>query len=124
MGGLHGRYPGGPSRRNVDGPAESPREKPRLATVSEIEGRLARGTRRHKRKARRKRLVWGLVFSLVVSGSVGAYLGFASHRTDSELAEEMRQSRAPVKADLETQADRLINEMWKSEALERPPRLH
>ena len=116
--------PRGPSRRRVDGPAESPREKPKLATVSEIEGRLARGTRRHKRRARRTRLVWGLVLSLVVSCSVGAYLGFASHRADSELAEELRQTRAPVKADLESQADRLINEMWKSEALEKPWRLH
>jgi hypothetical protein len=99
-------------------------EKIRLATVSEIEGRWARGSQRFRRKARRKRVIWGLVLSVLISGTVGVYLGYSSHRTDAELADELRQARTPVPSDLESQADRLINEMWKSEALEKTPRIH
>ena len=120
---LRGRYPGGPSRRGVDDPDKPPRGKVRLATVSEIEGRAAAVSQHRKQKARKKRLLMGLIFSVVVSGSVGAYLGYSSHRTDAELAKELSQDRRAPEMDIEKQADRLINEMWKSEALEKPPRI-
>lgn len=120
---LRGRYPGGPSRKGVDDPDYSPRRNVRLATVSEIEGRAVAGSEHRKKKARKKRLVRGLVFSVLLSGAVGAYLGFSSHRTDAEVAEELTQERDAPGTDLEKQADRLINEMWKSEALEKPPRI-
>ena len=65
----------------------------------------------------------GLVFSILLSGMVGAYLGFSSHRTDAELAAEMAQKAEGPEMDVQKQADRLINEMWKSEALEKTPRI-
>jgi len=123
MSGSIGRYPGGPSRKGVDDADPTPKRKVRLSTVSEIEGMAAAGAEQRKRKARKKRLLRGLIFSVIVSGTVGAYLGFSSHRTDAELAEELNHDREAPEMDLQKQADRLINEMWKSEALEKPPRI-
>lgn len=120
---LRGRYPGGPTRRGTDDPNFSPRGKVHLSTVSEIENRSTAWSEDHKQRARRKRLVKGLVLSVIVSGAIGAYLGFSSHRTDAELAGEMAQRTTGPEGDLQKQADRLINEMWKSEALEKSPRI-
>jgi hypothetical protein len=120
---MRGRYPGGPSRGGHVDPDVAPTGKVRLASVSEIEAQAAAGSRHRKRKARKRRLIKGLVVSLIVSGTLGAYLGYSSHRTDAELAEELSGNRDAPEMDLEKQADRLINEMWKSEALEKPPRI-
>jgi hypothetical protein len=74
-----------------------------------------------KQRARHKRLAVGFFFSLIVAVAVGGYIGISSHRTEEEVAREMEGEAGPGKADMEKQMDRLIDEMWKSEALEKGP---
>lgn len=119
---MRGRYPGGPSRRQPgeeDGPS-GPR--PKLATVEEIEARAATGSRVHRHRMRRRRILLGFFLSLILAGAFGIWLGFQSHRTDEELAREMSERASGTEFELDKQADRLINEMWKAEALEKLPR--
>ena len=116
---LRGRYPGGPSRRNVDEESSAPRRKVKLDSVEEIEARAARGSVARKEQRRRKRLAIGVFVSVAVAGGVGIWLGFQSHRSDEEIAQELRGQARGQEFDLNKQADRLISEMWKTEALEK-----
>lgn len=118
---MPGRYPGGPTRAGSESrEAEEPR-KVRLATVQEFETRVTSSSMKMKKKARHRRLVVGFFFSLIVAVVVGSYIGISSHRTEEEVAREMEGEAPPSKADMEKQMDRLIDEMWKSEALEKGP---
>ncbi len=120
---LRGRYPGGPTRKGLDDGGLATRGKVHLSTVAELEDRTTTLSQESRRRVRRKRFLRGVVFSVIVSSAVGAYLGFSSHRTDAELADEMARQTTGPELDLQKQADRLINEMWKSEALEKSPRI-
>jgi type VI protein secretion system component VasK len=105
----------------VDEESSAPRRKVKLDSVEEIEARAAKGSQARKEQRRRKRLAIGVVVSVAVAGSVGVWLGFQSHRTDEEIAQEMRGQARGQEFDLNKQADRLISEMWKTEALEKIP---
>lgn len=120
---IRGRYPGGPSRQR-DPEDDTPRKgKVRLSSVEEIEGRAAAGSQARRTQARRKRLLVGLFLSLSAALALGGYLGFSSHRSASEIANEMEGQTEVGKSDLDRQMDRMIDEMWKSEALEKKPRI-
>ncbi len=118
---LHGRYPGGPSRK--PDPNQPARRKANLSSVEAFEARAAASTREHTRRARRKRLYMGISISVLLAVALGGYLGFSSHRSHEELAREMEGVRSQGKTELDRQMDRLIDEMWKSEALEKTPRV-
>ena len=119
---IHGRYPGGPSRGG-EGEAEPARgESQSLPTVEELEGRASQGSQRRKAIRRRRRAIVALVASLAVAGGVGLWIGLGSHRTDEEMAQEMEVEVESPGFDLEKQTDRIIDEIWKTEALERIPR--
>lgn len=120
---MQGRYPGGPSRRDPEDSETSRREDVHLTSVEEFESRLVRGSQRHRARKRKKRLALGVLFSLIVAAVVGGYIGFSTHRTDTELAREMDEQNRLSKGDLEQQMNRLIDEMWKSEALEKVPNI-
>ncbi len=99
----------------------SPRRKVRLDSVETIEARAAAGAQARRRKQRKRRLALGIVFSIAVAAAIGGWLGLQSHRTDQEIAEGIRGQARGVEFDLNKQADRLINEIWKTEALEKLP---
>ena len=118
---MRGRYPGGPSRRTDSDEPPPGRGRVHLSTVEEIESRAAAGSQQRKGKTRRRRLFIGLFLSLAAALALGGYLGFSSHRTAAELVQEMEGPGGEGKSDLDAQVDRLIDEMWKSEALEKGP---
>lgn len=119
---LRGRYPGGPSRNPSDDDALQPRPRRELPTVEEIEARAAAGSQLFRFRRRRRRVAFGLALSVLLSAVVGIWLGWQSHRTDQELARELRKQAVEADFDLNREADRLINEIWKTEALEKRPR--
>lgn len=119
---ISGRYPGGPSRKYPPEKEGRPREKVHLPSVSEIESRVSAGKLRRNAEARRKRVAKGVVVFMAVAGVIGLWLGFESHRTEEEIAQREREEATPAPVlDLNMQADRLINEIWKTEALEKIP---
>jgi len=122
MSGLRGRYPGGPSRR-ADPDDDTPhRGKVHLASVAEIEAKAAAGALHRRGQSRKKRLYIGLTVSVALALALGGYIGFSSHRTADELVQEMEGAATKAgKSDLDRQMDRMIDEMWKSEALEKGP---
>lgn len=63
----------------------------------------------------------GFACALLAAGGVGGYVGLSAHTTPEQLAEEER-SKAQAPGELSDQANRLINELWKMEDLERAPR--
>jgi hypothetical protein len=92
-----------------------------LTSVEQIE--THRGARElHSRGLqRRKRLLIGLVVSILVAGGGGFWIGLRSHRSAQELAEEQR-AQAEAEFNLKRESNRLINELWKMEDLERAGR--
>ena len=119
---MRGRYPGGPSRRTDPDDATPRRGKVHLATVEELEARAAEGSQARKGQSKRRRILVGVVVSVALALALGGYLGFSSHRTGEELASEMEGAQEQVeKSDMDRQMDRLIDEMWKTEALEKGP---
>ena len=119
---LRGRYPGGPSRRNTSDDNAPRRGKVHLASVEEIEAQAAAGAMQRKVTSRRKRIFIGLSISVAIALVLGGYIGFSSHRTADELIQEMNGTSAQAgKSDMDRQMDRMIDEMWKSEALEKGP---
>ena len=90
--------------------------------MEEIETRAAAGLQRRKGQSRKKRVFIGLSISVAAALALGGYLGLSSHRSASELIQEMEGTAADAeKTDMDRQVDRLIDEMWKSEALEKGP---
>jgi hypothetical protein len=90
--------------------------------VEEIEARAARDSQAQREHRRRRRLIFGVFVSVVLALALGGYLGLSSHRTGEEMAREMEGAQEEAgKSDIDRQMDRLIDEMWKSEALEKGP---
>lgn len=121
MGQISGRYPGGPTRDRPQVDKKAAKGLDDLATVEEIEARRERDTTRIRVRRRRRRMVFGVVVCVVVAGGAGIWIGLRSHRTAEEIAAERRQ-QAAEEFDLRRTSDRLINELWKMEDLERQVR--
>ena len=75
--------------------------------------------RARTKKLRKRRLLIGLVTFLVVGVGMGAYIGLQSRKTAEELAEQEAEGS---EVDIKKEADRLLNELWRMEDLERAPR--
>ncbi len=116
---FSGGYPGGPRRHaEKEESGEPPGFEIRHGESIEASA-MTRALSRSKRR-RRRRLVIGLLTSLLLASSVGVYVGIrGNRRTAEELAQEQMMDGRTV---LEQEADRLINELWKMEGLERAPR--
>ena len=118
MSGITGGYPGGPPRHDPErGTADS--DGPELRGGESVEASMADHAVRRKKKRRERRLVIGLVASLIVAAGVGTYLGLQSKKTAEELAQLEREKS---ESDDDKDLDRLLNELWKMEDLERAPR--
>ena len=114
-----GGYPGGP-RRHAE--KEEAGELPgfEIHDGESIEASAMTRALGRSRRQRTRRIVMGLLTSLLLSSSVGAYIGTRGNRkTAEQLAQEQMKDGRTV---LEQETSRLINELWKMEALERAPR--
>ena len=118
---ISGSYPGGPSRDRSEVDKRADKRLNDLASVEQIETRRGTDEVRTRGRRRRKRLIIGLVVSILVAGSGGVFIGLQSHRTAEELAAEQR-AQAEAEFNLRRESDRLINELWKMEDLERAGR--
>ena len=123
MSGISGGYPGGPPRHGQEdeGPDHDRPEmqKRELRGGESVEASVAGHAARRKKKRRNRRLVIGLVTSLIAAAGVGAYVGLQNRKTAEDLAQQEINER---ETDLEKEADRLLNELWKMEDLERTRR--
>ena len=118
MSGITGSYPGGPRRHGQEEEAgQDPQAE--IRDGESIEASIAARRTGRTKKRRNRRLVIGLVTSFIAAAGVGAYFGMRSITTAEDLAqEEMKEGEM----DLKKQSDRLINELWKMEDLERARR--
>ena len=119
LNGFGGGYPGGP-RRHAE--KEQAGELPgfEIQDGESIEASAMSRSLGRSKKQRTRRLMIGLLTSLLLASSVGAYVGIrGTRKTAEELAE---QQMTDGRTALEQEASRLINELWKMEELERAPR--
>ena len=117
---ISGSYPGGPKKQTL----RSKKESERHATIpgaSDLE-RWARHARVEiQRRKRARRIKVGFACALLAAGGVGGYVGLSTHTTPEQLAEEER-AKVQNSSEFSDQANRLLNELWKMEDLERAPR--
>lgn len=117
--GFGGGYPGGPRRHAEKEEAGEPRGFEIRDGESFEASAMTRALGRSKRH-RRRRLMIGLLTSILLASAVGAYIGLRGNRRGAEeLAQEQILDGRTV---LEQEVNRLINELWKMENLERAPR--
>ena len=117
MSGITGSYPGGPRRHDSEGrtaDSDAPELRGGESVERSVAGRVARG----KRKRRNRRLVIGFVTSFIAAAGVGAYVGLQSKTTAEDLAQHEMQEEL----DLSGEVDRVLNELWKMEDLDRATR--
>lgn len=115
---IRGYYPGGPGREpRRDAPGE------RLVDVAT---RWSRGTEqvvRARGVRRRRRLAGGFALILLAAVTLGGWLGVRSHASAEEVAREAEAAAVPDTPDarVRQEADRVLQELWRMEALERSP---
>ncbi len=114
---IGGSYPGGPSRKE-EGRAGDGGRRPDLTRAEDIEARAQDGHRARVRKRRRKRVAVGFVVAVVVAAAAGFWMGVESHRTADEIAAEEEQ-RQRSGFDFGAESDRLLQQLWLMEDLER-----
>lgn len=112
---IRGSFPGGPSR---EAPPEKRTRAPQLQRVEDIEAGLAKRSVSRKRRARRRRVVWGFLFSALVAGGVGVLLGVRSHATAEEQQAELRARSRPQEFDISSELNRTLMELWRMEDIE------
>lgn len=114
---MRGTFPGGP-RKSV---AAAERTAPaRLGRVQQIEEQAARRYTRRGSRQRRKRLLYGFLSAVVVSGGVGMYMGLQSHTTLEEVrANEAAAAAGPAgSGELSSVLNKAMMELWKVEDVE------
>ncbi len=112
---IRGSWPGGPRR---DGEPQERTRPPQLQRVEEIEARSASRLLRVRRGARTKRLVLGVAFFSVIALAFGWVLGLRSHTTLEEMQSAQSQQRAARDADMTSEINRVMLELWKMEDVE------
>ncbi len=117
---LRRPYPGIPMVNCVAGAAS--RNDPRLSYWAGPDSSCGEGgdpLRRRRRRRRIRRSLICIAAMVLLAFGVGTAVGFECHRTEEELAREIEgqsPSRIPV---FKREVDRLISEMWKTEAVDR-----
>ncbi|MBI4539329.1 MAG: hypothetical protein HY704_07470 [Gemmatimonadetes bacterium] len=113
---IRGPYPGGPRR-----PAEGePGHPVVLEGGEEVEARLKEGARQRHERRKRKRILAALVAVVLVALGVGTWLGIRSYRSAREIASEKQRAEEGRRL-IEQERQRILQELWRMEALERAP---
>ena len=119
---ILGAYPGGPTRPDQLEQVES-NEAPRaLRRGEDHERRAGLRSRSERIKSRRVRVVLGVGATLIVSAAAGIYWGFSASRNSDEALERARVRVNRSEVDVSREMDRLIEELWKMEDMDRMPR--
>ncbi len=132
---ISGAYPGGHTGEDGLGQAESD-EPPRAILSAEDHARMAdRRSQNDKLRSRRARRALGVSAALVLSAAAGISWGVISAARASDemvewedggmtlpMAERKDGGRTRPEDQLSRELDRLVNELWKMEELERLPR--
>lgn len=109
-----GMYPGGPTRKR----GESAPERPfRTTPVERMEEAEAVRTVHRRRKARRRRIMWGFLACLVAAGALGLYLGMRTQPSPAEATAEMQESRDRDRM-ISSEVNRALLELWRMEEVE------
>jgi len=95
---LTGGYPGGPPRHDPQGQGADS-DGPELRDGEAVEASSAARVTRTRKKRRNRRLLIGLVTSLMAAASVGVYFGIQNSKTVEDLTQEQMQETG--EADLE-----------------------
>jgi len=113
---MRGTFPGGP-RKSV---AAAERTAPARLGCVQIEEQAARRYTRRGSRQRRKRLLYGFLSAVVVSGGVGMYMGLQSHTTLEEVrAKEAAAAAGPAgSGELSSVLNKAMMELWKVEDVE------
>lgn len=111
---ITGSFPGGPTRKDTSPQREGP---PRTARVEELEAARATRAVHIRQRARRRRVVWGFVLSLLIAGGVGLALGLGSHTTAEDISAQAQQTRAKD-LDISKEVNRTLLELWRMEEVE------
>ncbi len=119
---FSGAYPGGPTRREPLGQAESKEALPAIRCGEDNEWRAGLRGQEGRLKSRRVRAVLGVGTTLLISAAAGIYWGFSAARASDELAENARVMVDRPDVDVSREMDRLIDELWKMDELDRAPR--
>lgn len=119
---ITGAYPGGPTR-GVKRGGEDSSQAARTIRGGEDHARSAR-LREHEHRIRRRRIrvVIGVGATLLISAAAGVFLGLSTTRhAEKALLQEAQSVNSPDDV-ISRELDRLIDELWRMEELERVPR--
>lgn len=119
---ISGAYPGGPTRREQFGQAESNDPPRELRSGEDRERRADRRAENDRLRSRKIRTVLGVGAALLFSGATGIFWGLRTARASEELLENAQVRANGPEVDISREMDRLINELWKMEELDRAPR--
>ena len=116
---ISGSFPGGPRKQVA---AAERTEAPRLSRVEDL---VARFTGQHLRRAqdrRRRRLLYGVLASVAISGATGVYLGLRNRTSLEEARAQMAAQQAAETGgdtgELSSEVNRAMLELWKMEEVE------
>ena len=113
---MRGTFPGGPRKSVVATERNAPT---RLASVQQIEEQAARSYTRRGSGKRRKRLFFGFLSAVVVSGALGLYMGLQSHTTLEEVrAAEAAAAKRPAAGEFSNELNKAMAEHWRMEDVE------
>ena len=116
---ITGAYPGGPPRHQPDD-GSIPQPEVELVDGESVEASRESRITKHRKGRRNRRVIIGLVTSIIAAASAGAYYGVRSSRTAERQAEEEMMKEGEL--DVNEQADRILNELWRMEDIERGAR--
>ena len=113
---MRGTFPGGPRKSVVATERNAPT---RLASVQQIEEQAARSYTRRGSGRRRKRLFYGFLSAVAVSGALGLYMGLQSHTTLEEVrAAEAAAAKRPAAGEFSNELNKAMAELWRMEDVE------
>ncbi len=120
---ISGAYPGGPTRRERFGQAESNEARRAIRSGEDNERRAGLRGQDERLRRRKLRAVLGVSATLLLSAAAGIYWGLSSAaRASDELMENVGVGINRPEADISREMDRLIDQLWKMEELDRLPR--
>jgi len=114
---IAGTYPGGPRRAELR-PDDADLAPVFVPRVAELESWVRKGQTRRRKKERARRVAIGFIVVVILAGGLGIYMGAEATQSADELVQAERE-RNRADALIGKEADRLINELWKMEDLER-----